>query len=71
MYEVVKDLDPAQIGVAFDIGHAWVVHGEDWRRHFEKLKPHIQVAYVKDVQRPPAGCPLARAKLPPPVTSSC
>jgi sugar phosphate isomerase/epimerase len=51
MYEIVKDIDPAQIGVAFDIGHALVVHGDGWRQHFEKLKSHIKIAYVKDVTR--------------------
>ena len=51
MYDIVKDFDPAQIGVAFDIGHALVVHGDDWRRYFEKLKAHVKVAYVKDVTR--------------------
>ncbi len=51
LYEIVKDFDPAQIGVAFDIGHALVVHGDDWRGHFEKLKSHLKIAYVKDVKR--------------------
>ena len=51
LYEIVKDFDPAQIGVAFDIGHALVVHGDGWRPHFEKLKPHLKIAYVKDVTR--------------------
>jgi sugar phosphate isomerase/epimerase len=51
MYDIVKDFDPAQIGVAFDIGHALVVHGDGWRQHFEKLKSHLKVAYVKDVTR--------------------
>ena len=51
LYDIVKDFDPAQIGVAFDIGHALVVHGDDWRRHFERLKSHLKVAYVKDVTR--------------------
>ena len=52
LYELVKDFDPAQIAVAFDLGHAIVVHGDDWRKHFERLKPHIRVVYVKDVRRP-------------------
>jgi len=51
LYEIVKDFDPAQIGVAFDIGHALVVHGDDWRRQFERLKSHLKIAYVKDVKR--------------------
>jgi len=51
LYDIVRDFDPAQIGVAFDIGHALVVHGDDWRQHFERLESHLRVAYVKDVTR--------------------
>jgi sugar phosphate isomerase/epimerase len=50
MREIVSDFDPAQIGIAFDIGHAIIVHKEEWRPRFEALKPHIRVAYVKDAQ---------------------
>lgn len=51
MYELVKDFPPAQLGVAFDLGHALVVHGDDWQKHFEQLKPHLGVAYIKDADR--------------------
>jgi sugar phosphate isomerase/epimerase len=51
LYDIVRGFDPAQIGVAFDIGHALVVHGDQWRAHFEKLKGYIKVVYVKDVTR--------------------
>lgn len=51
LHAIVKDFNPAQIGVAFDIGHALVVHGDNWRRHFDRLKSHLKVAYVKDVTR--------------------
>ena len=51
MYEVVKGFDPEQIGVAFDIGHAIIAHGDDWRGHFERLKSHLRVAYIKDIKR--------------------
>jgi sugar phosphate isomerase/epimerase len=54
LYAMVKDLDPDQIGVAFDLGHAILEHGDQWREHFQRLKPHLRVAYVKDV-RPGAG----------------
>jgi sugar phosphate isomerase/epimerase len=50
MREIVNDFDPAQIGVAFDIGHAIIVHKEEWRPRFETLKSHIRVAYVKDAK---------------------
>jgi sugar phosphate isomerase/epimerase len=51
LYDIINGFDPSQIGVAFDIGHALVVHGDDWRGWFNKLKPHLKVAYVKDVKR--------------------
>jgi sugar phosphate isomerase/epimerase len=46
---IVEGFDPAQIGIAFDVGHALVAHGKDWRKRFDALKSHIRVAYVKDV----------------------
>jgi sugar phosphate isomerase/epimerase len=51
LYALVKDFHPDQIGVAFDLGHALVVHGDEWSSHFEKLKSHVRVAYVKDAKR--------------------
>lgn len=51
MEELMRDLPPAQVGVAFDLGHALIVHGDAWSEHFERLKPHIRVAYVKDADR--------------------
>ncbi len=63
MYEVVKDFDPAQIGVAFDIGHALVTHGDDWRRHFERLKSHLRVAYIKDVKRGKGWVPFGQGDI--------
>lgn len=50
MYQLVKGFDPAQIGVAFDIGHAIIAHGDEWRRHLDQLKSHLRVAYVKDIK---------------------
>jgi L-ribulose-5-phosphate 3-epimerase len=48
---IVLDFDPAQVGVAFDIGHALVVHGDRWREQFDRLKSHIRIVYIKDVTR--------------------
>jgi L-ribulose-5-phosphate 3-epimerase len=47
---VVSDFDPAQVGVAFDIGHAILIHGEGWKGHFESIAPHLRVAYIKDAK---------------------
>ena len=63
LHAIVKDFDPAQIGVAFDIGHALVVHGDDWRRHFDRLKSHLKVAYVKDVTRAGHWVPFGQGDL--------
>jgi sugar phosphate isomerase/epimerase len=52
MHDIVKDFDPNQIGVAFDLGHALITHGDQWRSHFQRLKDHIRIVYVKDVKRP-------------------
>jgi sugar phosphate isomerase/epimerase len=46
--ELVEGFPPDQIGVAFDIGHAIVVHGEKWRAEFERIRSHFRVAYIKD-----------------------
>ena len=54
MREIMQDLPPEQIGVAFDLGHAILTHGEQWPAHFEALQPWIKVAYVKD-SKPGAG----------------
>jgi sugar phosphate isomerase/epimerase len=51
MAAIMKDFDPSQLGVAFDLGHAIVVHGDDWPAHFDRLKTHVKVAYVKDVAK--------------------
>ena len=60
LHQLVSDLDPAWLGVAFDIAHALVVHGEDWRPYYEKLKPWIRVIYVKDVTRSKQWVPLGK-----------
>lgn len=61
--EIVNGFDPDQIGVAFDIGHALVVHGEKWRELFEKLKAHLKIAYVKDVKPGPHWVPFGQGDI--------
>ncbi|MDD4869134.1 MAG: TIM barrel protein [Kiritimatiellae bacterium] len=56
MYDILKDFDPNQLAAAFDLGHAIVTHGDEWRSHFEKLKPHFKIAYIKDMNRPRNFC---------------
>jgi len=48
--DVVGEFDPEEVGVAFDIGHAILMYGEDWKGHFEAIAPHLRVAYIKDAR---------------------
>jgi sugar phosphate isomerase/epimerase len=63
LYDLVQGFDPAQIGVAFDIAHALVVHGDQWRTHFDKLKPYIKVVYIKDVTRDRKWVPFGEGEI--------
>jgi|SRR5215831_6377444 len=49
--QILADFDPGRIGAAFDIGHAIKVHGDKWRERFDKLKPQLKIAYIKDTNR--------------------
>jgi sugar phosphate isomerase/epimerase len=62
LYEIVKDFDPNQIAVAFDLGHALITHGDQWRTHFQRLKRHVRIVYVKDVQRPSRFVPFGQGE---------
>ena len=62
MYEIVRGFDPDQIAVAFDLGHAIITHGDQWRSRFEKLKDRIRVVYVKDVARPSRFVPFGQGE---------
>jgi sugar phosphate isomerase/epimerase len=61
--QAVDGFDPELIGVAFDIGHALVVHGDKWREHFEALRPHFKIAYVKDVKRSGSWVPFGQGDI--------
>lgn len=51
MAALVEGFAPDEIAVAFDLGHALVVHQDEWKTHFEKLKSHLGIAYIKDADR--------------------
>ena len=63
MEQAVDGFDPEQVGVAFDIGHALVVHGAKWRQHFEALRPHFKIAYVKDVKQSGSWVPFGQGDI--------
>ena len=48
IFEMVRDLDPRQIGVHFDIGHATVESGLSWPTSFALIKDRVGAVIVKD-----------------------
>ena len=47
-YDLVKDINPQQLGIHFDIGHATVEAGQSWPTSFALVKDHIGAVIVKD-----------------------
>jgi len=46
--ELVQDLDPAHLGICFDIGHATIEGGYAWPIHARAVEPFLTAVYVKD-----------------------
>jgi sugar phosphate isomerase/epimerase len=73
IYELIKDLDPQQMGVHFDIGHATLESGLSWPTSFALVKDRIGAVIVKDFAwkfvpgegDKPDWCPLGRGTLHP------
>ncbi len=48
IFNLLRDQDPKDIALAFDIRHATVEAGQSWPTVFQLVKSHIGVAYFKD-----------------------
>lgn len=48
LHRALDGIDPAAVGVAYDIRHATVEAGMSWPIGFHLIRPHIQAVYVKD-----------------------
>jgi sugar phosphate isomerase/epimerase len=48
IFELVRDLDPADIGICFDIGHATLEGGTSWPVEARLMEPWMVCVYVKD-----------------------
>ncbi len=46
--EVLDNFDPAEVGVAFDIGHATVEGAKAWPLNFARIQPYVDTIYVKE-----------------------
>lgn len=68
--ELLADVDPRHVAVAFDIRHATVEGGLAWGLHFRRIRPHLGVVYVKDfvweqAKRRPRNVPLGEGLVDP------
>lgn len=48
IHELIKDFDPAHLGVFFDIAHATVEGGYAWQAHAKLMEPRFKSIYLKD-----------------------
>jgi sugar phosphate isomerase/epimerase len=48
VYMMVRDLDPAHMGICFDIGHAVIEGGMSWPIQAKLMTPFFAAVYVKD-----------------------
>lgn len=47
-WTMMRDLDPAQIGICFDIGHATLEGGLSWPIQARLMEPHFVAVFLKD-----------------------
>ena len=48
IWTVLQDLDPASLGICFDIGHATIEGGLSWPIEFRLVQPRLSAIFVKD-----------------------
>lgn len=68
LHELLGDIPPSEVGVAFDIRHATVEGGLAWPIHFQLMRPHLGAVYVKDFRwqgRRPENVPLGEGQVDP------
>lgn len=71
-YAAIEKLNPADLGIAFDIGHATIEGGLSWPLQARLMEPRYGVIYVKDFRWEkqgsawtPAWCPLGQGMISP------
>jgi len=72
IYDAMKDCDPKQMGICFDIGHATIEGGLSWPITARLMRPFYAAVFVKDFawQKGPKGwipqwCPLGEGTIDP------
>lgn len=65
---MLEDIDPADIGMAFDFAHATVEGANAWEMNFRRALPHVAAVYFKDYRpdnRNWQACPLGQGAVDP------
>lgn len=72
IYELIRELDPRQMGICFDLGHATVEGGNAWSIQAQLMEPYFCSVFVKDFvwQKSSRGwsvkwCPLGEGMISP------
>lgn len=68
MLEILEDIDPAHLGLAFDFAHATVEGTSTWEMNFHRALPHIGAVFFKDyklVGKKWEACPLGQGAVNP------
>ena len=67
LVSLLEDVDPSEVGVAFDVRHAAVEGGLSWPVLYRLARPHVGMLYVKDYQwdgARPNNVPLGQGRTP-------
>ena len=48
IWHLLRDFNPRQVGICFDIGHATLEGGYAWPTHARLMEPHYAAVFVKD-----------------------
>lgn len=66
---LLEGIRPDEIGIAYDIRHATVEGGTSWPVTFNRIRPHLNVVYVKDFAweggEKPINVPLGKGRVDP------
>ncbi|MFD2255059.1 sugar phosphate isomerase/epimerase family protein [Luteolibacter algae] len=68
MVDILSDIDPAHLGMAFDFAHAAVEGSNAWEINFRRALPHIGAVFFKDYKvtgKKWSACPLGEGMVNP------
>lgn len=71
IWYLLKDIDPSEVSMFFDIGHAVIEGGLSWPNDWRLVQPHVSAVYAKDFEwkqtthnARPSWCPYGKGVVP-------